>query len=126
MSEQYFLQSLLSNFFAGAEGWIAVAYLAGMFLVAGWRPQQIAEPFMFRLSYILFALFIVVPSCINGIVWLTMLGGGGSMGRPGDQAMATAVLQLSSVVGKILLGVAIVCGLDSLRPRRPTGVPPAA
>jgi alpha-D-ribose 1-methylphosphonate 5-triphosphate synthase subunit PhnG len=66
-----------------------------------------------------------VPSCINGIVWLTMQGGGGGMGRLGDQAMATAVLQLSSVVGKILLGVAIVCGLDSLRPRRPTGVPPA-
>jgi hypothetical protein len=126
MPEQYFLQSLLSNFFAGAEGWIAVAFLAGMFLVAGWRPQQIAEPSRFRLSYILFALFIVVPSCINGVVFLTMQGSGGGMRNLADQAMATAALQLSSVIGKILLGVAIVFGLDSLRPRRPTGVPPTA
>ncbi len=125
MPEQYLLQNFLSNLFTGAEGWVAVAFLAGMFVVAGFRPQQIAEPFMFRLAYILFALYLVVPSCINGVVWLTMQTGGGGIGRPGDQAMATAVLQLASVIGKILLGVAIVCGLDSLRPRRPSGVPPA-
>ncbi len=125
MPEQYLLQSLFSNFFAGAEGWIAVAFLAGMFLVAGFRPQQIAELRMFRLAYILFALYLVVPSCINGVVWVTMQSGGGGIGRMGDQAMATAVFQVASVIGKILLGVAIVCGLDSLRPRRPTGAPPA-
>jgi hypothetical protein len=124
MPEQYLMQSFLSNLLTGAEAWIAVAYLAGMFLIAGFRPQQVAEPFMFRLSYILFALYLVVPSCITGVVWLTMQGGGG--GRMGDQALGTAVLQLASVIGKILLGVAIVCGLDSLRPRKPLGLPPAS
>jgi hypothetical protein len=124
MPEQYLMQSFLSNLLTGAEAWIAVAYLAGMFLIAGFRPQQVAEPFMFRLSYILFALYLVVPSCITGVVWLTMQGGGG--GRMGDQALGTAVLQLAGVIGKILLGVAIVCGLDSLRPRKPLGLPPAS
>jgi hypothetical protein len=124
MPEQYLMQSFLSNLLTGAEAWIAVAYLAGMFLIAGFRQQQVAEPFMFRLSYILFALYLVVPSCITGVVWLTMQGGGG--GRMGDQALGTAVLQLASVIGKILLGVAIVCGLDSLRPRKPSGLPPAS
>ena len=124
MPEQYLMQSFLSNLLTGAEAWIAVAYLAGMFLIAGFRPQQVAVPFMFRLSYILFALYLVVPSCITGVVWLTMQGGG--VGRMGDQALGTAVLQLASVIGKILLGVAIVCGLDSLRPRRPSGLPPAS
>jgi hypothetical protein len=123
MPEQYLLQSFLSSVLTGAEGWIAVAYLAGMFLVAGFRPQQIVEPYMFRLSYILFALYLVVPSCVNGVVWLTTQSGGG--GRMGDQALATSVLQLAGVIGKILLGVAIVCGLDSLRPRKPSGLPPA-
>jgi hypothetical protein len=126
MPEQYLLQSLFSNLLTGTETWIAVAYLAGMFLVVGFRPQQIAEPFMFRLSYILFALYIVVPSCINGVVWLTMQAGAGGMGRPGDQALGTAVLQLSGVIGRILLGVSIVCGLDSLRPRPASRLPPAS
>jgi hypothetical protein len=119
MSEEYFLRSgLFQNLFSSPEVWIAVAYLLCMFAVVTFRPQQIAEPMMFRLSYILFALYFIVPSSINGLLSLAFM----DSGRNGGSTMLI-VMQITGVFGKILLGLAIVFGLGSLR-RRLREIPP--
>lgn len=111
MPEEIFFRTGL---WYASEIWVAVAYLAGMFLVLAFRPQQIAEPSSFRLSYILFALYFIVPSSINAIIWLTMLE---SSGRSGSQVQMV-ILQLSGIIGKVLLGLSIVFALGSMiRPR---------
>jgi hypothetical protein len=66
--QEFFFHTWLSNMFMTTEIWVAVAYLAGMFLVLAFRPQQIAYPLSFRASYILFALYFIVPSTINMII----------------------------------------------------------
>jgi hypothetical protein len=120
MSEEFFFRSGMMNLFGSPEVWIGVAYLAGMFLVLAFRPQQITEPASFRLSYILFALYFIVPSSVNGLLFLTMLDGGS--GRNGGQ-MTMIAFQFSGILGKVLLGLSIVFALGSMVRRRPMEYP---
>jgi hypothetical protein len=113
MPEEFLFRSGLSNLFTASETWIAVAYVAGMFLVLTFRPQQISAPSSFRMSYVLFALYFIVPSSINGVIWLTLVD---HVSRSGGE-MHLVLFQLTAVVGKVLLGLSIVFAFGSLRPR---------
>jgi hypothetical protein len=121
MSEEFFLRSGLSNLLVPPEIWIAVTYLAGMFLVLAFRPQQIAEPSSFRLSYILFTLYFIVPGSINALLLLAVLD---SMGR-GPTPMTLVVFQVSGIIGKVLLGLSIVFAFGSMIRLRASGFPDA-
>jgi hypothetical protein len=126
MQDELFLRYGLSNMFTTAETWVAVAYVAGMFLVLAFRPHQVGEPYAFRLSYILFASYLIVPSCINGSLWLTTLDSGQVATRAvfGNSGMLTmAVYQLSGIIGKVLLGLSIFFALRSLTRGATTAVP---
>jgi hypothetical protein len=108
---EIFLQQTFGNLLGATEIWLGVAYLVCMFAVLAFRPEQIENVVLFRLSYILFALFLILPSAVNALASLTMMGG---MGRQGGEA-AVGVFQLSGVFGKILLGGSIICGLSAMR-----------
>jgi hypothetical protein len=126
MQDEFLLRSGLSNLFTSAETWIAVAYVAGMFIVLAFRPQQVGEPSSFRLSYLLFAAYLIVPSAISGSLWLTALDSGQGVtkavfGNSGTLAMA--VFQLSSLIGKALLALSIYFALRSMTRSRTPGFP---
>lgn len=119
MPEEFMLRSgLFSNLFNSAETWIAVAYVAGMFMVLAFRPQQIAMPYTFRLSYIFFALYFIIPSVITGMVSLASMDGGM---RGGGGTYTMVVFQLAGIAGKILLALSIVFALGSLKRHAGTG-----
>ena len=97
-----------------AEIWLAVAYLSAMFVVLAFRPQQIGNPVLFRMSYILFAFYLIVPSCVNTIASLTFVPG-----LVGNRDSETFFgLRLPHMLAKILLGLSIVFALSSLMRRR--------
>jgi hypothetical protein len=121
MQEEYILRSGLWSMFGATEVWIAVAYLAGMFLVLAFRPQQIVAPWSFRLSCTLFALCFIVPGIMNAILLLTLLDGAT---RGGNQA-GMVLFQLSSPIGKVFLGLSIAFALGAMIPPRKTGSPSA-
>lgn len=119
MPEDVMFRSGLWNLFGAAEIWVAVAYLAGTFLVLALRPQQIADPSSFRRSYILFALYFIVPGSINALIWLTMID---SRGR-GEIQMV--IFQLSGIIGKVLLGLSIIFAFGSMIHPPSSGFPSA-
>src|SRR5690242_13731132 len=102
MPEDVMFRSGLWNLFGAAETWVAVAYVAGTFLVLAFRPQQIADPPSFRRSYVVFALYFIVPAGVNGLIWLTMID------SRGPREIQMLLLQLSGIIGKVLLGLSIV------------------
>jgi hypothetical protein len=108
-----FLQQTFGNLLGATEIWLGVAYLVCMFAVLAFRPEQIENVVLFRLSYILFALFLILPSAVNALASLSMMGGMG-VGRQGGEG-AIGIIQLSGVFGKILLGGSIICGLSAMR-----------
>jgi len=114
--------------------WLAVAYLVCLFAVLIFRPQQISSPYLFRISYILFAVSYIVPTFVDAIVQMTMFDelNGMRSGRGGIALMI--VSPFFRMIGRVLFGVSVLCGFTSLRPRgedgvprpsRPTHVPPA-
>jgi hypothetical protein len=121
MAEEMMLRSGLSGLFNSAETWVAVAYVLGMFAVLAFRPQQIGRPHTFRLSYILFALYFIVPSAINGILYLSMMDGGFNRGGGGGGGWIYIGMQLTSIMGRVLLGLSIVLALSSMKRHVGTG-----
>jgi len=122
MAEEMLLRSgMFSNLFSSAETWIAVAYVLGMFAVLAFRPQQIARPYTFRLSYILFALYFIVPSVITGILYLSSLDSGFGLNGGRGGSMTMLLFQLSSILGRVLLGLSIVLALGSMKRHMGTG-----
>lgn len=119
MAEEMMLRTGLTGLLNSAETWVAVAYVLGMFAVLAFRPQQIARPYTFRLSYILFALYFIVPSAINGILYLSMMDGG--FNRGGGGGWIYIGMQLTSIVGRVLLGLSIVLALSSMKRHIGTG-----
>ena len=111
MDELAFRQ--LGGLFGTTEVWLGVAYLVGMFAVLIFRPQQIENVYLFRVSYILFGLNLIVPGVLNALASLTTMDGGFRGG--GDHAIAMTVFQFTAVLAKILLGLSIIFALSSLR-----------
>ncbi|HQR09117.1 MAG TPA: hypothetical protein PLN21_20005 [Gemmatales bacterium] len=120
MAEEMMMRSgLFSGLLNSAETWVAVAYVLGMFAVLAFRPQQIGRPYTFRLSYIMFALYFIVPSAINGILYLAMMDGG--FNRGGNGTWVIIGMQLTTILGRILLGLSVVLALSSMKRHVGTG-----
>jgi hypothetical protein len=119
MMEERFARSGLAALLTGGETWIAVAYLVGMFVVVACHPQRIAKVSAFRRSYILFVLYLILPSAINALTMLSLWDGG----RLSEASIAMVVFQLTSTGGKVLLGLSIASALESMVGRRPWGLP---
>ena len=98
---------------------LAVAYVVCMFAVIAFRPQRIGDRDLFRRSYLVFGLYLILPAIGHGIVSLatTLLEAAPSvatdllsMPHPGVRAGNTIV----GVVATCLLAVSICLGLGSL------------
>jgi len=119
MAEEMMMRTGLSGLFNSAETWVAVAYVLGMFAVLAFRPHQIGKPHTFRFSYIMFALYFIVPSAINGILYLAMMDSGFNRGGGGNWVLIG--MQLTTIIGRVLLGLSVVLALSSLKRHVGTG-----
>ena len=96
------------SLFGHIEVWAAIVYLAGVFAVAGFRPQQIRHAMFFRVSVIAFALFLIIPitadSMAKGILFM----------MEGDlEGFASFVRYSGMLLGRLLLAAAVLGALMS-------------
>lgn len=111
MDERAFLSRLLSG---GGEIWLAVAYVAAMITAVAFRSHQIGYPAMFRMSYILFAFYLIVPSLFDGIVALLTLDNARYFRD--NQGIGMSILSPTfNFFGKLLFAGSVVCALACFR-----------
>lgn len=115
----------LGNAFAASlEIWLVVVYLACMFLVTTFRPQQIGSVGLYRFSYILFAFYLMIPTVVRTILAI-VTANRRDLGRALQPTYSEMVLiPLFLGVSRILLALAILCGLASLRHHQRRDLPP--
>jgi len=98
---------------------LAVAYVVCMFAVIAFRPQRIGDRDLFRRSYILFGLYLILPAIGHGILSLAT-----AALEPTPSAAADLLFTpnrgvragntIVSVLATCLLAVSICLGLGSL------------
>jgi hypothetical protein len=117
MDERLNQLTFLTRALQSADVWLAVAYVGGMFAVAGFRPQNIASGVLFRLSFIAFGVALVIPALADGLVTLVNLGNSSSARKSSSNSGAAwpLVSMLGHLFGKGVFAVAIVLGLASLQ-----------
>jgi hypothetical protein len=109
-NEDFARLSLFGDLFGGAEIWIAVAYVIGMFLLLAFRPERVTRVGAFRRSYVLFALYLILPGVVRSLLFLSMID---NTSKP-EGAVVVIVFQWTHTAGQILLGLAIASGLGSM------------
>jgi hypothetical protein len=115
------LQQTLS---APFEIWLVIAYVVCMFLVTAYRPQQIGSVALFRLSYIMFTLYLIIPSLVDTVIAI-INADRRALGRPLEQSFAEMIIiPLFRALSKIIFAVAILCALASLRHYQRRDLPP--
>ena len=113
--EEFMLQRMIGfSSFGMVDVWLAVAYLVCMFAILGFRSQQIISPFLFRLSYILFAIALILPTFVDAIIQMSFLDDGISR-RSSTNIGITVVSPLFRMIGRVLFGVSIICAMGALR-----------
>jgi hypothetical protein len=111
---QMALGRTLSNL---TEIWLAVAYVVCMFAVIAFRPQRVTHRELFRWSYLLFAIYLLLPVIADGFLRLGAGPGTASPSRPfGEQPAWGSIVAriLTNIVARCLLAVSICLGLASL------------
>jgi ABC-type tungstate transport system substrate-binding protein len=104
------LSLLLNRGLLSGEIWLAVAYIVSMIAAAAFRSQQIASPSLFRMSFILFGLYLIIPTFVEGIVLMLTLDSTGPF-RGSNGIGFTLVMPLFTIFGKILFGISVICAL---------------
>jgi uncharacterized membrane protein len=102
------------------EVWLAVAYLVSMFVVLIFRPQRISDRDLFRRSYILFALYLILPAIADGIVSLINADRSDTLSRLpfSDKTPALSQMRIvATMAAQCLLAISIFLGLASLTHR---------
>lgn len=117
-------QLLLQRLTQSDLGWMQVVYLAGMFAILIWRRESVVNPWLFRMSYLLFAAALVLPPIISPFLPGYSLGS--SLGGVDSQTFINAA---ANAIGPGFFAGAIICGLGSLLPplkntSRPIAAPP--
>ncbi len=120
MMEDRFGFSLWSRTLGATEVWLAVAYLVCIFGVLVFRPQQIANTYLFRMSYILFAAYLIIPSVVESA--LTAITADALLFAPRNTPGGLlSVLSVSAMLAKVLFALSIVFALGSLQGKRRDG-----
>ena len=98
-----------------------LAMLAGLLLVAIFRPERIYRLGMFRLSCMLLALSILATPIASAIMNAMMTISGSGMGRSSGANEFVLLFSMMQVIEPILVALSIFFGLFSLLPSSRTG-----
>lgn len=121
MNELFLRRALGLDGAGGGEVWLAVVFLAGLLCAALWRPERVGRPALFRLAYVLFALYFVLPALADVIVRMPLSDPFQPQPfRPGDPGLlvATWTSSVVNLVGRAVFALSVVCGFGSLDVRR--------
>jgi len=127
MDEMFLLRQLFGN----GQGWLPAALLICLFLVVLLRPDRVRSPSLFRLSCVLLALSVMVPSLLT--VCLGLMDQLDFNIRRSLANRSGIVPLLTNASGPVLLGLSIIFGLLSLSlgsaqeecPQRDRSIPPS-
>jgi hypothetical protein len=114
----------LEQIFGRGGNWLSVTILAGLLIAVIFRPNTIYRPTLFRVACWLLAVSVAVTPLLNlflSVISFTAGGRGMGFGSPGSEFQF--FMACGQVVGPLLQGGSIICGLTSLlpplRPRPP-------
>ncbi len=110
-SELLVLRQLFSQV---TPNYCQVAVLAGLLLVAIYRPERIRALGMFRAACVILAISIVVPAVTSALVTLLMTAAGNVRGSSSSDYMI--LLNLLNAVEPALVAISICLGIFSLLP----------
>lgn len=109
------LDSVSQALSAPFEIWLVVTYVLCMFLVTAFRPQQIGSVGLYRFSYILFTMYLIIPTVLRSIL-AVVNANRRDLGRNVDPTYAEQVMiPIFTGFSKVLFAFAILCGLAALR-----------
>lgn len=106
---EFMLSQMVTSF---ADIWLVVTYVLCMFMLATFRPRQIGSPAAFRRSYTFFLSYFIAPHIINAILFFSLMDL--TRGRGGDHYWAAVGMQVTTLVGRVLLGLSVFFGMASL------------
>jgi hypothetical protein len=130
MSQDAFLmQQMLSTLMGGGRDWLEAAFLLGLFAAALFKRQHIHNVALFRRSFYIFGLSILVPPCLVLLLAYAMSGfapgspglSGGPRGALSVSLGSTLLGPIIAAVGPVLLAISIICAFLALVP---TFIPP--
>jgi hypothetical protein len=96
--------------------WLPVTMLAGLLLALIFRPNTIHNLSLFRAACWLLALSLVVPAVLNLVLEASSVNSYGGSGYGISGNAPPFLLACVSVLGPIMQGASILCGLFSLIP----------
>ena len=97
--------------------WLQVAMLAGLLFISLYKPERVRFPALFRMSYVCFALAVMVPPVFKFCIPL-LLGVGTNAFQLRNRPVGV-VMTLPAVVGPVFLGISIILALSAIAPHRP-------
>jgi len=122
--ESVILSQLMGGGTSGLQ-WASAVYLLGLLVTVLFRPQQIHQPGLFRVAYLVYAASIILPALVWA-GWLSFAGPGavGGMRGMATGEAASLMQMLMMVSGPTLFGVSVVCLIGSLVPHGHAIAPP--
>ncbi|MFO0966176.1 MAG: hypothetical protein U0793_11415 [Gemmataceae bacterium] len=124
MDRADWLSTLPTLLTSSVELWLSITYIVCMFVVTAFRPQQISSVGLFRMSYILFTLYLIIPSLVNTVIAI-IHADRRNLGRPLEASTAELILvPLFQAFAKVLFAIAVLCALSSLRHYQRRDLPP--
>ena len=105
-------------FAAAGHGWLEAAMLVFLFLVPVFQPERIQNRNLFRTACLLFALSIMVPPIVTTALSLFAQSAvPSSQGFGGMMVKSPLVVSLIIMMGPVLLGASVICGLLAVIPK---------
>ena len=109
----------------GGTVWLQVALLVGLLFISLYKPERVRFPALFRMSYVCFALAVMMPPVLESCIPL-LLGVGTNAFQNLRNSPQGVVMTLPTAVGPVFLGLSIILGLSAIAPHRQQSRKPAA
>ena len=125
------MQQMMGLLFGGGRVWLEAVFLLGLFAAALFQRHHIHNIALFRRSYYLFGLSILVPPCLVLLVGYATTVAGGSSGSSGQALLSANNGLLNPIIlasGPVLFAISVICALSALVPPfiPPPDLPPAS
>lgn len=108
---------LFSSLFNSSGVWLSVSYLAGVMLLAVFRPSGVVAPHRLRIGVVLFMLHLMAPSVLQMLVVLATTDFTALnlfTGQRGGGAAPAILFPISGALDKVLLAFAFYYTVSSL------------
>lgn len=125
----------LDGLFGGGGGtWLKVVFLALLFAVPVFRPDQIRRVAWYRRAYFCFGASLILPS-LSSLFLVVVATSGGPQGFGGNASAigGTTAVHVLNALGPVLFGISVIYAVGAVvpgfipprSPQRPVGFSPS-